>query len=266
MLLLKKFLSPFIYLKRKVVSKEIILVYTLGKVGSSTVAKTIKEVSPDAIVFQPHFLSNHYLTKILPKSNHYEFNIKVARQVNNTLKIYSNNKIKIITLVREPIERDISNVFQNPEDFIGNNSLLNMTSKELVNIYKSKENYDYTLNWFDNEFKQYTKIDLFKKNIDNTKKYFMFYEKEFDILLIKLEYLNDVGPKVLSEFLNINIERMANANEGNTKQSYELQKSFKKEYVPSKEILHEVFSSKYMQFFYSENEIISFRRKYGHLK
>ncbi len=259
----KTLILPIKYLKRLIIRKEIILVYTLGKVGSSTVTKTLKTFSPKKIILQPHFLSQHYLTKVLPNTIHYNNNIKVAKNVFKTLNTFPNKNIKIITLVREPIGRDISNIFQNPKDFVDDKSILNISVHDLIKIYKEKENHEYTLKWFDDEFYHYTNTNIYEQPFNNENKYFQFKTTQsIDVLVIKMEYLTEVGPIALSDFLKVKIPCLVNSNTGAKKETSILQKNFVREYKPTEEEITKVYNSEYMNFFYSENEIQNFKNKW----
>ncbi len=250
------------YLRNRVLRKDIILVYTMGKVGSSTIQNTIKHYYPEAIVFQPHFLSDTYINNQLKESNHYEKNFQVAQTVKSTLKKYPNNRIKLISIVRDPISRDISNIFQNPVDFIGNNSIDHYNVNELIKIYKEKEKHYYTLHWFDDEFKHFTNLDIFDFPFNKQSNYSIITTEKFDLLLIKMEHLNTMGVDVINSFLNLKLPSLLISNTGEGKSSNAIQKEFKQKYIPDTHTLNSVYNSKLVQHFYSQHEIEAMKNKW----
>ena len=79
--ILKIIYNPIDYLKQK---NKVFLIYTMGKVGSTSVYNSLKKQLPFAKVFHVHFLSDFYLNEVLPKTNH-TWNIDNGRKILNYL-------------------------------------------------------------------------------------------------------------------------------------------------------------------------------------
>ena len=102
--------------------KEVIVVLSPGKVGSSSVYNTIKKYRKNAYVFHLHFLENKNIEdginlhrKSLRKSVPYHF---ISSKI--FCKVFLKNKdcIKFVVLFRDPIKRFISDSFQNSDRII----------------------------------------------------------------------------------------------------------------------------------------------------
>ena len=251
-------------IKRRLFTKEIIIVYTMGKVGSTTIYKTLKKYSPKAIVFHVHFLSDKYINETDPKRYNYRSNKKLAENIRNTIKAFPKNRIKIISLTRDPVSRDISNIFENPINFIGDKSLEDMDVNELIHCYNSKENkHSYTLNWFDNEFKAYTGVDVYTLPFDKQKGFSIYNTNGFEILLIKMESLNTIGVEALGAFMGYKIPNLEIENTIEEKPSYNLQKQFKNLYQPDQLTVKKICDSKLVNHFYTKEEAKSAMNKWN---
>lgn len=251
-----------VFFRKNFIKPDIILIYTMGKVGSSTVYKTISSNLPKSLFFQAHFLSDYAFNEFLPKTRHFNSNLNKAKQIFNALKIYNKSRLKIITLIRDPLARDISNVFENPEEFIGEKEFNKFTVEQLFEIFNKKENHWIALNWFDEEFQRYTGIDVFQHSFDKEKNYTIYNFNDYDLLILKMENLSENGPEALSLFLNKQINDLTNSNLGEQKQSKDFAKEFKKKYRPTSQEIEKVYKSKVVKHFYSNAEIQHFIQKW----
>ena len=257
----KKLNSKISKWKYRRLKNKTVVIYTLGKVGSSTLYYELKKLSPWNNVFHAHFLSDEWLLKRLKNTNHFEFNNQSAQKVFSYLNNNPNKQKKIITLVREPISRELSNFMQNPKDYAGSDLLIDGIEK-LQQVYLDKVSYEYTLNWFDSEFYNYTGFDVFSKTFDKEKGYAIYSHKDTDILIIKLEKLNECYTSALNDFLGINLQLQTNANQSSNKPISKVYTQLKNSIKFSKEELQDVYNHKYVTHFYTEKEIIGFIKKH----
>ncbi|MFW6047622.1 MAG: putative capsular polysaccharide synthesis family protein [Candidatus Woesearchaeota archaeon] len=251
------------YIKRLLIKKEIVLVYTMGKVGSTTVYKTIKKHCPKKLTYHVHFLSDNYLNSPNPNKSNFDHNRRLAKNIRSVINLFPNKRIKIISLVRDPISRDISNVFENPKNFIDKDSLEKYSVPELIDIYQKKETHTYTLNWFSKEFQNYTNINIYNYPFQKEDGFSIIKDKEFEVLLIKMEYLNENGSIALSKFLKVKIPELELENMGAMKTTKMLQKKFAEQYVPNKSEINTVYNSTLVNHFYSEKEINNLKNKWN---
>lgn len=248
-------------IKKKLLNDNTIyLIYTMGKVGSTTVYNTLKKKKPYADIFHAHFLSQNWLEVILPKRNRlFHRNIKIGKNILSFIKNNPQKKIKVITLVREPVIRSLSDLFQNWKTTF--EDIENVDIKELQS-HIEKVNYDYTLNWFDTEFFEYLNIDIYKQGFNTQKGYEIYSFDNLEILCLKLESLNKIGRVAFNEFLGEDIV-LDTANKSSDKKGKEQYEHLKQVISINKEILSELYTSKYVTHFYSPTEINSFIKKWS---
>lgn len=236
-----------------------IIVYSMGKVGSTSVYHSLRRCLRPVDIFHTHFLSDHWLKQELPTLNkHFHHNIEIGNRIRDHIKKTPAKRLKIVTLVREPIGRDISGIFQNlPAHFHG----LDPSFEEVVRVLERHE-HSYTLNWFDTEFRNFLGFDIYALPFDKTKGYSIYRTESADILCIRLEDLNRVFSIAFEEFLGITGLELVAKNISATKDTSELYKKVLALYKPSAEKLSFVYSSKYVRHFYSDMEIEQFQHKW----
>ncbi len=240
-----------------------IVVYSMGKVGSSTVYATLKKHFLSTDVDHVHFLSDSYLKEKLPGSNHthhIDHGFEVRDKINAAIK--AGRPVKLISIVREPIKREISNFFQNSFDFI-QGELSDYSNEALFLEFEKKVNFNYILNWFDEEFKPFTTIDIYTQPFDHDKGFTVIRDANFEVLLLRLEDLNRIFSKAFETFLEKKITSLEMANESQKKKGVADSLRFiKNKFRLQKEMVDTVYASKYMTHFYRDDEIEHFEEKW----
>ncbi|VEP12679.1 conserved hypothetical protein [Hyella patelloides LEGE 07179] len=261
--------------------KERIILYQMGKVGSSTIFKTFYKLGLDkkfvlhrvyyftqeGIEFVEKYVGNTYGDFInFPDS--FKNQIWRSSLLKNKLdKNYlKNKKCKIITIVREPISRNISAFFQTlnwfvekkEHDFSNKKAYL----QEVARCFWEKYPHDIPLTWFDDEPKRALEIDVFASEFPKSKGYKIYRGDYADLLLLKLEKLNECSQKVIPEFLGINNFVLDNANVGQRKQYADTYTDLLKSIIVPDSYIDKMYDSKYTKHFYSDQEIEVFTQKW----
>jgi hypothetical protein len=118
-----------------------ILVYTMGKVGSSTVYQTLRANNVSQIIYHLHFLSQENIVRISEKYKRAgipQKRVKIRQLLRGDIDHLTASKALnnipharrwyIVSLVRDPVSTFLSHVFQNPTIhrpyLLGDNGLL----------------------------------------------------------------------------------------------------------------------------------------------
>ena len=137
---------------------DLLLVYTMGKVASTTVSESL--IKSGIECHDVHTLIKSSLINQMQKSvesgnipsNH------IGRSINIFRRFQHAEKVKIVTCVRDSFSRNISAVFQNlPEKDYSISALQGIIEKTDPDIPGT---------WFKNQFAQATGIDIFEKPFD----------------------------------------------------------------------------------------------------
>jgi hypothetical protein len=121
---------------------------------------------------------------------------------------------------------------------------------------------DQSLTFFDREFKTVLGFDVFSSEFPISKGYNIYRENLADILLIRLENLNECYQQAFKEFLDMDVFSLSKSNVGREKSYASLYKMFKKSVVLPDTFIDEMYSSKHARHFYSAEEICLFREKW----
>ena len=219
---------------------ELILIYQPGKVGSTSLRKSLEAYGKS--VLHCHTLIN------------------ADDEDDRLKKMMSQKSGKIISLVREPIARQISNMWQNLENIYRYRQGADFRDVESYYFGEDFENYEFK--WFDEEIKKNFGIDIYEYPFDKNKGYCSIKKGNLELLLIKAEKLNDLE-QVIGEFLHIDGFRLTNENIGNEKPYRFAYRDYKKEFSISENKLYQIyFDNKYMKHFYTEQEREEFYLKW----
>ncbi|WP_324291912.1 putative capsular polysaccharide synthesis family protein [uncultured Ilyobacter sp.] len=169
-----------------------------------------------------------------------------------------NKEIKIITLTREPISRNVSGFFQNLEDFI---SKKKSEKKELIDMFFKKEDNYYTISWFDRELSSIFGIDIYKGKFCKDRGYQIIEKGNIKTFVTRIENLNRIS-KQLGEFLEIENFILENVNEGSDKWYSSMYNELKTEIEFPADYIEKRYISKYMKHFYTDEEINKFKNKW----
>jgi hypothetical protein len=245
---------------------HVVIIYTMGKVGSSSVKAYLKKNYPYVPAFHIHFLSDNWLKKILPAMNaFFHSNIRDAEAVHKYLNEHPEQRVKIITIVREPLERDISDIFQNWKGRLQDRTINDVPYDELVSSFNA-ENHDYTLNWFDTEFKEYLGFDVYAQPFDFDKGYSIYKTGRADILCLQLEKMNGCIAEASEKFLGYTLRSDEAVNLSSEKTGKDLYKEMITRYRAPEDKLDLIYNSKFAVHFYSPEDRAAFRERWKHGK
>lgn len=257
--------------------KTPILIYQVGKVGSRTVYDSLSNLGNDVLHihnFQPWFNC---------------FKLDESKDIKEKLKkkIQEKEKIKIISLIRDPIERDISFIFQcmfDPNRWMYKNfsndlqgSIIKYMdtvlcgTKDIMklddNLYKNNEEaksgtLGFMLNWFAIELESIFGINVYEYDFDKKAGYTVIRKDNIECLIIKLEKLNQCLEYIKS-FLDLeeNIE-LYKSNVAEEKKYKYIYKKIKKQLKIPNDLIERYYNKKQLKHFYTNEEINYFKNKW----
>lgn len=245
-------------------STHSVFVFQVGKVGSISLVTSLRSAGVYGIHL--HRIINHEefwrpLTgRPIDFSDeaHTEFCIDYVK---------SHKIVKIITLVREPISRDISQYFQYLSDEYIHFPIIKADTFQGVTQYLEDMafagNYGIMFEWFDHELKPFTGIDIFDFPFDKENGYGLMKKGNFEILVLKLEMLSQ-NQEIIGEFMGIKDFHLTNDNLGEGKNYRYLYNHVKQHMKIPKCVVDRYYkNNKRMDYFYTEEEKAKFLEKYN---
>ncbi len=244
------------------INKTTTLIYTMGKVGSTELYNTIDN-SHQIHNLDSEAPAKNFSARFTPSLRRYIIESVRWKLLNRKLlKSLSEAKrdkhsVKIITMVRDPVARNLSAFFQNLDQS-------QVTAKtSITSDFFAYTNHLLPLTWFDVEFKKHLDIDIYRHPFDSTRGWERIRENGYDILILQLESLAH-NVEIISDFIGSASyslsQQKGTYNTGKTKWYAELYSSAKDHISFSEEYINLMYSSKFAKHFYSTHQLETFRQ------
>lgn len=267
-----------------------LIIYQMGKVGSRTIFNSLKPLKLDMPIYHTHGLTRSYIAEREIRSKRY-----FRKEESNFINLiapswksqylrklidrgFDGKKCKVVTLARDPIAVNVAGFFERIDkvDYADSGHMYTIKSikdeyeftgriddmASLKRIFFEKYAHDEPLTFFDCELKSVFGIDVFESEFPKSEGYKIYEGEQVDVLLIRLESLNECARKAFKEFLNIEGFTLVNINVGSEKDYAYLYQKFKDFVVLPDTYIDKMYSSKYTQHFYSEEEICRFKMRW----
>jgi hypothetical protein len=226
-----------------------VIVYQMGKVASMSIYNSLKEQ------YKGITLHRH----ILDDKEDWQAQFLIAHAVEQ------HKPLRIISLMREPIGRNISDFFQNFERITGikpENS--KFSTDELITLFFSnpKMYHDVPLNWFDNNIKKHFGINIYSEPFPKEEGWAIIKKDNIELLLMKSEISDEKKEALVKGFMKTDNFRLSTSNIGEDKGYAEMYKAFKQRFQPPKEYLDMFYTSPKIRHFYTDAELANARKKW----
>lgn len=272
-----------------------ILIYQMGKVGSTSIDFTLRRCDLPNPIYHIHQLTangidwniRHYRDLLIKNSpdiirddhtrvyNHLYFKY-VLRQYRSShalrQKIEENRDDipwKIITLVRDPIMREISDFFfsfHRHPGLVGkkgqglNAHALRILPGELADRLDNP--HSWVLTWFDEEFQKVFGIDVYAFPFDHESGYTIIESGNISLLIIQLESLSRCFTPAMSRFLDLPGLELINQNTARQKSYYDTYQYILQHLTLDPQLCRYVYQSKLAAHFYTPGQIRDFTQKW----
>jgi Putative capsular polysaccharide synthesis protein len=253
-----------------------IIIYQPGKVGSSTILASLnhslQSAATETAIYHAHHLNNLEqmeadIKSKFPNPQKSLEKLEIDKELRRRIDENPSQRWNVISLTREPVARTISTVFEMLDVIFpgwkakyqaGEWDLYEMQDIIVKRYVSGPGGGD----WYDTQMKAVFDIDVYAQPFPHSQGYEIYYGKNNSrLLLLRLEDLNRVGQKVLSDFLNLKEFHLVQSNVGEQKEYSDLYREFKKIPLPAS-YLEKMYASRYAKQFYTDEEIHSFYQKW----
>ena len=224
-----------------------VLVYQMGKVGSSSLGMSLSEAYPGVTVNSHDFSASHdkWMVRRLHRA--------VAEQ---------GMRIKIISLVREPIGRNVSAFFENFERDAGVKYWKSeLTVGQLRALFLENYRHELPLVWFENHIEDRFGIDVYASSFPESG-HATYASAAADLLVVRSEIPDAEKEDAIRAFLDLHSFRLLRANVGDLKVYADTYRDFKQEVRFPADYVDRMCNSRYFQHFYSQEVIEGTRRRW----
>ncbi len=231
-----------------------VIVYQMAKVGSSAVHAALERARLP--VFHVHRMSAEHLARVFeerrmlgwrarPISRHERFGLTAHDKI-----IAAGRRAKIVTLVRDPIARNLSAYFHWIDDVwnIANAHEV-LPSDELCRGFLERYTHDEPLTWFDDEFLPILGVDVYERPFPAVG-HTTIHTDRFDILILRSELHDDVKRSAISSFLARTIGPLQWVNTTRDKGNGAVYEQFRRAVQLPEEYVARMRGSRYYRHFY----------------
>jgi len=246
--------------------KEPVIVFQMGKVGSTSVASSFPTPGHPVSV-QTHYLHRPRIEAAkqwsrergLPVRAHFFHADAAARRV-----VDKGRPFKLITLVREPVGRSVSNFFHNFERFVGVPLAESThTTEQLTEILVAHERELSEARWFQREFEPALGVDLYAHPFPHADGAQVIPAGNGTILVLRLETPDLVKEAAIAAFLGEDGFTLATANVGDAKEYGDGYQQFRESAVLPRDFLLRKLTTPYATHFYSDEERAAIRDRWS---
>lgn len=249
-------------------SRDPILVYQMGKVGSTSIARSLR-VATNLPVLQLHWLSDAGFGRWVErtagsgrKGPHYWGSVYFRKWLRRQARYW-----RIISPVREPVARNVSAFFQAldiwyPEYSENRRLPIAQLAKHVMSAFLDRYPHWIPLEWFDLELNEVFGINVFERPFNTELGYQIISTDSAAALILRLEDLDDILVPACREFFGVTVscERRNEARRGPHAPVYQFIR--KNRLLPS-DYVTAMYESSYARHFYSQAELESLALKWS---
>ncbi len=245
-----------------------ILIFQMSKVGSTSVTDTLSKLNLSVPIFDVHILNKLDVLheNILRRNANARDSLSVIKQGRIVRKKIESGEYaswNIISMVRDPVARNMSAFFQqikdNTPDISRKIEADSISAEELLELFLQKHAHNGADWWFDTQLKPVFDFDIFARPFNKEQGYEIYEEPRFRLLMMRLENMNAVIQPAMSRFLDIQNFTISKLNVGKEKKYGRAYSGFLNLPLPLSYI-EEMYSTRTAIHFYTKEELERFTR------
>jgi len=249
-----------------------ILIYQVGKVGSTSVYLSLRERCKNVDLYHAHIISKEgedflkeWVGYITPSAVFPE--VLQARLIRSRYHRYSGDKRwKVISLIRDPVALNLSSFFQNIRkffpDFRDEHYMDDSGAEKLLQCFYNEYPHDLPETWFKQEIGGFLGIDIYKKVFDHKQGYILYEGEKADLLILRLEDLDRIGERIIGEFMGIDNFMLKKSNVAKNKYYARSYRNIVSNKLLSEEYVCKTYGSAIAKYFYTPGEIENFKTRW----
>src|ERR1043165_150467 len=173
------------------------------------------------------------------------------------------HKAMVITLVREPIGRNISSYFHHLNIiWRQRDAHANVPFERLVEGFLSDPFNAVPLDWFDREFKRTLGIDIYEHPFPREQGFMRFSTGPYEVLVMRHDLDDRQKERCVQELLGVEDVAISRVNTAAEKPYAEVYRRFVETVRLPESFISELLDSKYTRYFYTSEEIERLRAKW----
>jgi transposase len=259
-------MTGYLYQYAVIRRKMPVIIYQMGKVGSSSLRKSFPAGAYKLALHVHHLQPDRIQrrkTQLIAQGQRPARHFYVAESVQRVL-IAPQRRACFLTPVRDPVSRNLSAFFQAYERHTGErytDSELDVAT--LREIFLRDYPHDRALTWFDDEFRQTLDVDVYSQPFPAETGYIEFDTHCGRVLVFRLELDDTTKERLIAQFLDVPAFRLKQANRASKKAYAAQYRRFKETMTLPDSYLDEMLNSRYARHFYTPAERDAIRRRWS---
>lgn len=248
------------------------LIYTMSKVASTAVSEALRAIEGLG-VYQIHMLSGKTIRDVrefLRERGIQMFDKGIDRheyisRVITKEWIEPGHPIRVVSLVREPIARNVSSYFELLDHlWQTKRAHENISLDRLLEEFHEKFPHERSLEWFDEELKTVLGIDVYAHPFPRDKGFLRIDSGPYEVLIMRHDLDDRLKERLLAELFDVPRVSISPRNVGAEKAYGEVYGEFLRRLTFSEDYVDRMLDSKYARHFYSPEELSRIRAKWLH--
>lgn len=243
---------------------EPIIVYQMGKVGSTTMVRSLQALHLNVPVYHLHFLHGAeqretWARQTLRDPQNVLKRVNLSRRIAQGINRPGAPRYNLICMVRTPVPRNLSMFFENIDsyfpDWKARYKAKSLSFAELTDFFLSRYLDHTPTSWFESQIKQVFGLDVYATPFDKTRGYQFYENARARLVVLRLEDLNRVAAQAMREFLNIPNLQLVDSNIGETNPHGALYKEYLGQLRLPNDYIQETNGTQYARHFYTDQEL-----------
>lgn len=243
-----------------------VLVYQMGKVGSTSVTAALSNGLGPERVAQVHFLSERFERRARGQAR-YERQLAQRRRVLDLLNGEPSRRALFVTMVRDPVTRAVSDFFENPGIYLDPSDRLATASLDAMHdafATRAPRAFAYPAQWFDGEFRAFTGVNVLELPFDPALGYAVSRHDAFDLLILRTESMDHAFEPGMHRLLRDSPSfPVGRANAAEHKGPAGLRSRFVAGLTIDAGALEAAYANDFMRHFYAKDEIDRMRLRWA---
>lgn len=235
--------------------KSPVIVWTMGKVGSLSVYQAVRVARLKAL--HPHYCDAETLERMGKKVGYDTSVIQHGRDSAAVIAAATpRNPALIITMVRTPIERNISSYFHNQE-------YINATTEdigEMTGHFIKSYPHHVAVDWLDENLKKVIGLDVYEEPFDKRQGFRVYDRGRHKVLLLRSDLTQEAQSAAVSDFVGRPVAVGKEVNVGAEKSYAADYLTFINQIALSKDYIDRMLDSRYARHFWPRVRLEEIRR------
>jgi hypothetical protein len=247
-----------------------VLVFQMGKVGSSSVFYSLQRAALSASVYHAHMLTDldemeAAIRSRYPDASQTLDQIENGRMIRDELDSDPNRSWSVITMTRDPIAQNVSAFFQRlpeiapelaaPDSPVPSNQEVEALVRAFEERYGEHKS---PLNWFDDQFTPVFGVDLLAQPFAKERGWDISTAGVHRVLSATMESLDSSGSEAIGSLLGRRSFQLLRRNEGKRKGYSTRYEAFCKAYRPTDDYIERMYDSRMVRHFYTDKAVDEF--------